>query len=134
MLNACCMQICRWEFLTFSGTFKTLLDVHEEPEAGKVVFSLIKSAFMKDFEGQWQVSSLINCRTMCRNHVALLQLPQHVYLLLTHWVARVQLTDNADGGCHVEHKLTVQPVLDAPALFSKCRVCTLPQLPMSRCD
>ncbi|DBA90942.1 TPA: hypothetical protein ACH3X1_016152 [Trebouxia sp. C0004] len=77
------LQICRWEFLAFSGTFKTLLNVHEERDAGRVVFSLIKSSFMKDFEGQWQ------------------------------------LTGTPDGGCHVEHKLKVQPVLDAPALFSK---------------
>ena len=49
------LQICRWEFLAFSGTFKTLLNVHEERDAGRVVFSLIKSSFMKDFEGQWQV-------------------------------------------------------------------------------
>ncbi|DBA69322.1 hypothetical protein WJX79_007346 [Trebouxia sp. C0005] len=76
------LQICRWEFLAFSGTFKTLLNVHEERDAGRVVFSLIKSSFMKDFEGQWQ------------------------------------LTGTPDGGCHVEHKLKVQPVLDAPALFS----------------
>ena len=45
--------------MAFSGTFKTLLNVHEERDAHKVVFSLIKSSFMKDFEGQWQV----NCRT-----------------------------------------------------------------------
>lgn len=51
----CILQICRWEFLAFSGTFKTLLNVHEERDAGRVVFSLIKSSFMKDFEGQWQV-------------------------------------------------------------------------------
>ena len=54
------MQICRWEFLAFSGTFKTLLNVHEERDAGRVVFSLIKSSFMKDFEGQWQVISNAN--------------------------------------------------------------------------
>ncbi|DBB11662.1 TPA: hypothetical protein ACH3X3_007042 [Trebouxia sp. C0006] len=54
------LQICRWEFLAFSGTFKTLLNVHEERDAGRVVFSLIKSSFMKDFEGQWQVTSNAN--------------------------------------------------------------------------
>ena len=50
------MQVCRWEFLVFNGTFKTLLRVHEAPKDGKLVFSLIKSSFMKDFVGQWQVS------------------------------------------------------------------------------
>ena len=54
-INVVFVQICRWEFLAFSGTFKTLLNVHEERDAGRVVFSLIKSSFMKDFEGQWQV-------------------------------------------------------------------------------
>lgn len=54
-VGICLLQICRWEFLAFSGTFKTLLNVHEERDAGRVVFSLIKSSFMKDFEGQWQV-------------------------------------------------------------------------------
>ena len=54
------LQICRWEFLAFSGTFKTLLDVHEERDAGRVVFSLIKSSFMKDFEGQWQVTAKLS--------------------------------------------------------------------------
>ncbi|KAL3160715.1 hypothetical protein ABBQ32_010626 [Trebouxia sp. C0010 RCD-2024] len=77
------LQICRWEFLAFSGTFKTLLNVDEERDAGRLVFSLIKSSFMKDFEGQWQ------------------------------------LTESPGGGCLVEHRLKVQPVLDAPALFSK---------------
>ena len=70
------LQICRWEFLAFSGTFKTLLNVHEERDAGRVVFSLIKSSFMKDFEGQWQVNfsfkssawtfaQLVQCGKLC---------------------------------------------------------------------
>lgn len=61
------VQICRWEFLAFSGTFKTLLNVHEERDAGRVVFSLIKSSFMKDFEGQWQVRHYLNNATLVLN-------------------------------------------------------------------
>ncbi len=37
----------------------------------------------------------------------------------------MQLTESPDGGCHVEHRLKVQPVLDAPALFSKPFSCTV---------
>ena len=36
----------------------------------------------------------------------------------------VQLTGTPDGGCLVEHRLKVQPVLDAPALFSELTSCT----------
>jgi hypothetical protein len=40
-------------------------------------------------------------------------------LSTSHCQCVMQLTGTPDGGCHVEHKLKVQPVLDAPALFSK---------------
>jgi len=75
------VQICRWEFLAFSGTFKTLLNVHEERDAGRVVFSLIKSSFMKDFEGQWQVIS--NENWLHALHMMPLQTEQHCSQLLT---------------------------------------------------
>jgi hypothetical protein len=41
--------------LTFSGTFDVLLDVTEEQLNGLLVFRLVASSFMKDFEGRWQV-------------------------------------------------------------------------------
>lgn len=65
--NTLIVQICRWEFLAFSGTFKTLLNVHEERDAGRVVFTLIKSSFMKDFEGQWQVRHYPDNATLILN-------------------------------------------------------------------
>lgn len=43
---------------------------------------------------------------------------------LSHCQCVMQLTGTPDGGCHVEHKLKVQPVLDAPALFSKSALST----------
>ncbi|KAK9824396.1 hypothetical protein WJX72_009979 [[Myrmecia] bisecta] len=52
------LQLCRWEFLIFSGTFKTLLSVAEDPVAGRLVFSLVNSSFMRDFEGRWQITPL----------------------------------------------------------------------------
>lgn len=95
------MQVCRWEFLVFNGTFKTLLRVHEAPEDGKLVFSLIKSSFMKDFVGQWQVScwppasytaalgrsrgvdahlsALYNCTEECLLHYAAIPLRWQVF-------------------------------------------------------
>ena len=48
-------QICRWEFLVFSGTFETRLDVHEAREHGEVVFNLVSSSFMQQFQGAWKV-------------------------------------------------------------------------------
>lgn len=50
-----CAQICRWEFLVFSGTFETRLTVHEAREHGEVVFNLISSSFMQQFQGAWKV-------------------------------------------------------------------------------
>jgi hypothetical protein len=49
------LQAGKWQFLAFSGTFNVLLDVTEEEENGMVVFRLVKSSLMKDFEGSWQV-------------------------------------------------------------------------------
>ena len=40
------------------------------------------------------------------------------------FVGWLQLTESPGGGCRVEHRLKVQPVLDAPALFSKLHCCT----------
>ena len=50
-----CAQICRWEFLVFSGTFETRLAVHEARKHGEVVFDLISSSFMQQFQGAWKV-------------------------------------------------------------------------------
>ena len=49
------MQVCRWEFLIFSGTFETTLSVSEHPDQGRLVFDLLKSAFMRSFHVCWQV-------------------------------------------------------------------------------
>ena len=49
------MQTCRWEFLVFSGTFETKLTVHEARQHGEVVFNLISSSFMRQFQGAWKV-------------------------------------------------------------------------------
>lgn len=54
------MQDCKWEFLIFSGKFKTELSVKEEAEQGCLTFNLIASSFMKHFVGQWQVG----CRAL----------------------------------------------------------------------
>lgn len=52
------LQVCRWEFLVFSGTFETKLTVEEDLPIGTVVFHLVSSSFMRQFEGRWQVSEL----------------------------------------------------------------------------
>ncbi len=38
-----------------SGTFVTELNVHEDASQRKLTFSLIQSAFMKEFVGSWHV-------------------------------------------------------------------------------
>lgn len=48
-------QKCRWSFLAFSGTFNAHLSVDEDPVARKLVFKLVQSSFMKDFEGRWEL-------------------------------------------------------------------------------
>ena len=53
-----CTQTCRWEFLVFSGTFETRLTVHEARQHGEVVFNLISSSFMRQFQGAWKVCTL----------------------------------------------------------------------------
>ena len=55
------MQTCRWEFLVFSGTFETKLTVHEARQHGEVVFNLISSSFMRQFQGAWKVRMDSHC-------------------------------------------------------------------------
>ncbi|KAK9808327.1 hypothetical protein WJX73_002249 [Symbiochloris irregularis] len=50
------LQDCRWQFLMFSGSFRTRLAVHEDPQQQRLTFSLLEASFMRDFEGQWQVA------------------------------------------------------------------------------
>ena len=42
----------------FSGTFETRLTVHEARQHGEVVFNLISSSFMRQFQGAWKVRIL----------------------------------------------------------------------------
>lgn len=55
MMTVFMVQLCRWEFLVFSGTFETRLGVEEDLPRGSVVFRLVSSSFMRQFEGRWQV-------------------------------------------------------------------------------
>eukprot|EP00775_Hariotina_reticulata_P013851 gene13851-13973_t len=52
------VQACKWQFLAFSGTFNVQLAVDEQPDSRLLVFRLVESSFMKDFEGRWQVEPL----------------------------------------------------------------------------
>ena len=56
------VQVCRWEFLIFSGTFETTLSVSEHPDEGRLVFGLLESAFMRNFHVCWQVKRSILCQ------------------------------------------------------------------------
>ena len=127
----------------FSGTFKTLLKVHEAPQDGKLVFSLIKSAFMKDFVGQWQVGE--SCQQVGPSVMVHIGLPGATCLMAypahladyvntvqfcpcclgqasslgrRYCIVSLQLQGLPGGGCQVQHTLKVEPILDTPALFS----------------
>lgn len=47
-------QVCRWEFLMFSGKFEMALTVSEQSSDRVVTFSLVSSPFMRTFQGRWQ--------------------------------------------------------------------------------
>lgn len=49
------VQTCKWAFLVFSGTFVNELNVQEDPATRQVTFSLIQSAFMREFVGSWHI-------------------------------------------------------------------------------
>mmetsp|Transcript_24679 Transcript_24679/g.68672 ORF Transcript_24679/g.68672 Transcript_24679/m.68672 type:complete len:247 (-) Transcript_24679:1196-1936(-) len=49
------LQKCRWKFLMFSGTFNAVLSVREVPEQKVLLFELVSSSFMREFEGRWKV-------------------------------------------------------------------------------
>ena len=96
--------------MAFSGTFKTLLNVHEERDAGKVVFSLIKSSFMKDFEGQWQVESSAHMSCMRKvqqhfsDHLLMIDSPMKMFCVL------VTVHAAACAACAAQQHLTLSNV------------------------
>eukprot|EP00889_Picochlorum_renovo_P000811 jgi/Picre1/27841/NNA_000805.t1 len=48
-------QMVLWNFLIFRGSFETALQVSEDSQNLKLSFSLLESAFMKQFIGTWSV-------------------------------------------------------------------------------
>ena len=57
--GTCSVQVCRWEFLIFSGLFKLVLSVHAgEGGPRSLVFRLVRSSFMRSMEGRWQARFL----------------------------------------------------------------------------
>ncbi len=55
-------QVCRWEFLVFSGKFPMELTVAESAEQRAITFSLASSPFMHSFQGTWQVRGRLGRR------------------------------------------------------------------------
>jgi hypothetical protein len=52
-------QMVGWKFLIFRGAFETELEVVEDPEEHVLTFSLLRSAFMKEFVGDWKVKGVV---------------------------------------------------------------------------
>lgn len=50
--------MCTWKFLVFTGDFRIVMSVLETQEGSpfELVFRLVRSGFMKEFEGVWRVS------------------------------------------------------------------------------
>ena len=116
-----CMQTCRWEFLVFSGTFDTHLTVEEDKPAGRVVFNLVSSAFMRSFQGRWQVQGLLplSCLPLfkqCCSSAVGSWAERGVWVLKVE--CDVQVQEVPGRGCRVEHRLSVQPVVAPPEAFS----------------
>lgn len=53
-------QRAAWSFLAFSGSFDCWLAVNEDALQRRLTFTLIKSSFMRDFEGRWHVTEEAN--------------------------------------------------------------------------
>ncbi|KAL4860208.1 hypothetical protein ACK3TF_000398 [Chlorella vulgaris] len=64
------VQTCRWAFLVFSGTFVNELNVVEDPRQRKLTFSLVQSAFMREFVGSWDLQALPCGATQVRHRLS----------------------------------------------------------------
>lgn len=49
-------QMVGWKFLIFRGAFETELEVVEDEAQRVLTFSLLRSAFMEEFVGDWEVA------------------------------------------------------------------------------
>jgi hypothetical protein len=94
-------QACSWRFLAFSGSFNVHLAVEEDAAARALVFKLIKSSFMRDFEGRWLVTPAPSSSSSSSS----------------------SSSGSSDGGSsgrsRVEHVLAVEPIVPMPAAISR---------------
>ncbi|GIL58294.1 hypothetical protein Vafri_13370 [Volvox africanus] len=94
MTRVCQCKTCRWKFLGFSGTFRVRLGVQEDPDSGTLLFNLVHSNFMRDFEGRWAVR------------------PTQAPPSAAASAARSHLEE--EEWCEVEHQLSVVPSVPVP--------------------
>ncbi|KAI8475786.1 MAG: hypothetical protein J3K34DRAFT_456142 [Monoraphidium minutum] len=87
------VQACSWRFLAFSGSFNVHLSVSEDAAARALVFRLVRSSFMRDFEGRWQVSPASP--------------------------ASPASPGSPGGRARIEHVLAVKPLMPIPAAVSQ---------------
>lgn len=93
------IQACSWKFLALSGSFNVHLSVSEDAQARALVFRLIKSSFMRDFEGRWHVAPA----------------PQD----LQHTSNGGGEPATGGGRTRIEHVLAVKPVMPIPAAIAQ---------------
>jgi len=65
-----------WKFLIFRGAFETELEVVEDPDKGVLTFSLLKSAFMKEFVGDWEVVDVEGGGSFTRHELSVMPMVQ----------------------------------------------------------
>ena len=69
-------QMVGWKFLIFRGAFETELEVVEDPDKRVLTFSLLKSAFMKEFVGDWEVVDVEGGGSFTRHELRVMPMVQ----------------------------------------------------------
>ena len=59
-------QSCMWQFLLFKGQFNMVVNVTEGAAKRGVAFDLVRSKFMRDFKGRWELESINSSHDSCR--------------------------------------------------------------------
>lgn len=92
------VQTCKWAFLVFSGTFVTELNVREDATQRQLTFSLLESAFMREFVGSWDVRPAPGSDPSEGGSSS----------------SSVSVSSNGSGLTEIRHRLSVRPTVAPP--------------------
>ena len=90
--------MCSWKFLVFTGDFRIVMSVRETPgsQVSELVFRLVRSGFMKEFEGVWRVSFF--------------------FFLFGGYLIMLHFTSFDKSSCHVCNRVRLDSLLACPAV------------------